>query len=358
MAFDGQVVRPSKEFIEAARDYVCIRVVDMTGVDLSKFSFDFDLTFAVLLMNGDGTIYHRYGTREAVDPEARLSMVSLVRAMKETLEDHRAYVARPSPPAARPKETIERLWKESGRAEAPECFHCHMVGEARRTIAKSKNAWDRGEIYKYPEPERVGLSLDRDDQTRVTAAAAGSAAARAGLRKGDRLVRVAGARVRTIADVQWQLETVPAAGGKFAVEFERDGKTQTAQVTVARDWRVADPLVVSWRSTMWSYRPEPGFWGRTLGAAQLAEAGLPAGAWALKVEGLVDWGDAAKAGANAAAAGIRKGDLILSVGGKRDFKTEQHFPAWFRFTQKPGAKVPVGLMRDGQRKTVTLAVVE
>ena len=41
---------------------MCVRVKNMAGVDLALYRFDYDLTFAALLMNADGTIYHTYGT--------------------------------------------------------------------------------------------------------------------------------------------------------------------------------------------------------------------------------------------------------------------------------------------------------
>ena len=36
----------------------------MRGVDLETFRFDYDLTFAVLMMDGAGNVYSRFGTRE------------------------------------------------------------------------------------------------------------------------------------------------------------------------------------------------------------------------------------------------------------------------------------------------------
>ena len=45
--------------------FVCVRLVQANRLDLTKFQFDYDLTFSVFFMNPDGTIYGRYGTRSS-----------------------------------------------------------------------------------------------------------------------------------------------------------------------------------------------------------------------------------------------------------------------------------------------------
>ena len=49
-------------------EFVCLRMIQMNGVDLAQF--DYDMSFAVFFMNPDGTIYGRYGTRNARPDEA------------------------------------------------------------------------------------------------------------------------------------------------------------------------------------------------------------------------------------------------------------------------------------------------
>lgn len=325
----------------------------MRGVDLSRFSFDSDLTFAVLLMNGDGKVYHRYGTRAWDDPDGRLSMAGLVRVMKQTLVEHRA-VPKGTPPPPRPREVVEKLWTEAGKPATKECFHCHMVGEARRGIARREGRWDPFDIYKYPQPEQVGLVLDRDDQQVVTEVVAGSPAAKAGIRKGDRLTSVGGVGVLTMADVQWELDRVPAKGGSVGLRLQN----RDATLTLADGWKVTDPLAVSWRATMWDYSPEPGFGGEKLKAADLKALGLPEDAWAFKVTYLVTWGEKQASGQNAVKAGIQKGDVVTAINGKRDFKSVPHYQSWFRFTQKPGSTIPVELYRGKEKRTVQLQVVK
>jgi hypothetical protein len=41
--------------------FVCVRMIQANGMDLSWFQFDYDQTFAVFFMNADKTIYGRFG---------------------------------------------------------------------------------------------------------------------------------------------------------------------------------------------------------------------------------------------------------------------------------------------------------
>ena len=53
--------------------FVCVRLIQMGGVDLSVFQFDPFLSWSVFLMNGDKTIYGRLGT---ASPNQHQSMSS------------------------------------------------------------------------------------------------------------------------------------------------------------------------------------------------------------------------------------------------------------------------------------------
>ena len=109
---------------------------------------------------------------------------------------------------------------------------------------------------------------------------------------------------------------------------------------------------------MWGLDPWPGFGGPPLSPAEKAALGLEPGRFAVRVNYLVTWGPHAHTGRNAARAGIRKDDVVLSVAGVSDFETELHLQTWFRFTRTPGEEVEVRLLRDGRELTVTLPVVD
>ena len=52
-----------------------------------------------------------------------------------------------------------------------------------------------------------------------------------------------------------------------------------------------------------------------------------------------------------------RNDIIFSVDG-RSFESVEHFHSWYRLTRKPGTTVEIDVMRNGQRRTVELPVIE
>lgn len=360
------VRQPSPELVEASRGFVCVRVTDMAGVDLSTYVFDYDLTFAVLLMHADGHVYRQYGNRTPAAHDSHLSQASLVAAMRGTLDDHAERAAslgakhtRPSPPAdgATTIETLPAMAERIAAGKAPECFHCHMVFQARDEEAAEKGAFGQADVWRWPPSTRIGLTLDRDDQRRVVAVADGSPAAVARLRAGDRLVRLGGRVVRTEGDVQWVLDGIPGSGASLLVEFLRDDEEAETEVHLPDGWRAGTPEEL-WRASMWRLDPKPGFGGPMLGAREKERLGIDADVAAFRVKYVVTWGKDARTGRNAQKAGLRKGDVVLSVGGRSDFRSPQHFHAWFRLTRKAGETVPIEILRDGERRTIDLTVLD
>lgn len=328
----------------------------MEKVDINLIRFDFDLTFAVVLMNSDGTIYHRYGGRDREDADEYLGMPSLVRIMKETLRDHAEYMRKPSPPKRKPPRTINDIPAWRSRPQKPNCVHCHMVHEAERAQAQKDGVWSRDRIWMYPMPSRLGLAVDREDQTLITKVDPGSAAGEAKLRAGDRLVRIDGVRVRTLLDLQWALDL--STGSSLDIEYERAGKIENAKLKLRSGWKQGGPLDLSWRASMWGISPQPGFGGKKLTPSELKQAGLPEDIFAFRIGYIVDWGEKAYLGDNVKKAGIQKGDIVLSTNGESDFTSELHWQAWFRLSLKPGSKIPLEVWRAGKRVKLTLPVIE
>lgn len=288
----------------------------MRGVDLTVFQFDYDLTFAALVMNADGTVYHRFGGRDWTDAQSRLSMKGLVRLLRESLEDHREYQKNPKPPETKKKRAMEDLPKYAKL----DCIHCHMVNDV-----------DRPSIWMYPRPERIDLELEVDEP--IT-------------KSGERILRANGVRIRSEADLQWVLNTAAS------LEIETD--RGISKIALAKDWQVGTPLDISWRPSMWRLRPMPGFGGPMLKPEDLKKHGVE---WGFTITYIVDWGDDAATGRNASKAGLRKGDIVVAAGGKSDFKNELHFQAWFRLTQKAGTKIEFEVLRGGKRLTIVMEIL-
>ncbi|MEM7263780.1 MAG: PDZ domain-containing protein, partial [Planctomycetota bacterium] len=233
----------------------------MDGVDLNRYRFDYDLTFAALTMNAAGKIYHRYGGRDASGAETYLSMPSLLDVMRATLTAHRS--PSPEPPANRPPpkpRTIRDLEPyNSIKLEGKDrCVHCHMVHTAQRVEARAKNTFERRDIWIWPEPARIGVTLDPKDQPRVKGVAPGSAAARAGLVAGDRLLTVGNTRIASFTDVQAALHDVPWSGDKLTARIERSGEPRTVTLELTEGWREGTPRSFAWRASKWGLQPAPG----------------------------------------------------------------------------------------------------
>ena len=59
---DRQVAgREDQDLADVMEKFVCVRIIQGWGMDLSLFQFDYELTWAVFLLNADKTIYGRYG---------------------------------------------------------------------------------------------------------------------------------------------------------------------------------------------------------------------------------------------------------------------------------------------------------
>ena len=89
MGFDEQVVRLDREIADLAREFILVRLVNMRGVNLNVFDFDYDLTWAAFLMNAEEKIYGRFGGRDPDSPDRYLTLAGLKYALRAALAAHR-----------------------------------------------------------------------------------------------------------------------------------------------------------------------------------------------------------------------------------------------------------------------------
>lgn len=82
----------------------------------------------------------------------------------------------------------------------------------------------------------MGVSLDPRERATVSSISGDSAAAKAGLRKGDRIVRLAGQPMFSIADVQWVLYAAEDTAD-LAAELDRAGERVHATIKLRGIWR-------------------------------------------------------------------------------------------------------------------------
>ncbi|MBM3891606.1 MAG: PDZ domain-containing protein, partial [Verrucomicrobia bacterium] len=200
-------------------------------------------------------------------------------------------------------------------------------------------------LFPYPHPKTIGLALDPKQRATVLRVEPGSAAEKAGFARGDVITHLNGQPLLSIADVQWVLHHTPATGGIVKANLLRAGRALDAMIMLAAGWRTRDDIES--RVSSWPLR-QLGFGGMKLEAMTPDEtkaAGLTTPALRVAHVGQFAPHDHAKK------AGIRKGDIIVSLNGK-SFSRETDALAFALGARKPDAKLSVELLRDGAKKTV------
>jgi hypothetical protein len=324
-----------------AKEFVLVRLTRMRGVDLDLFDFDYDLTWMSFFLNADGTVYGRYGGRDAESADSRVSLAALRYAMKAALARHRRGEAGRPRPRTEPPRTVEQF-PAARRLPGRACIHCHQVYDLRRESLQAAGKWRLDEVWVYPLPENIGLTLDVDRGDVVTRVAGGSAAARAGIRTGDRLRTIDNRSIASFADVQYALHRAPAKGS-LTIVWQHAGVTKKGELALAEGWRKTD---ISWRWSLRGLEPSPWVRGDDLTAEEKKALGLDEKRLALRQGPFVS--------EPARQAGIRQNDVILGVDGKMLEMTARQFDAYIRLNYKVGDRVTYNILRKGERMDLSL----
>jgi membrane-associated protease RseP (regulator of RpoE activity) len=318
----------------------------MRGVNLDVFDFDYDLTWAAFFLSPGEEVYGRYGGRDAISPDARTSLAGLRHAMIAALAAHRQTSSSNQPGLAgqmRQARTPDQY--AAAKRRAPDaCIHCHHVYDFRRESLQADRKWTLDELWVYPLPENVGLTLNVDEGDRIASVAADSSAGRAGLRPGDRVSSVNGVSVASLADVQYGLHRAPAEGA-ISIVWTRQGSPMTGRLSLAEGWRKTD---ISWR---WSLRGlEPSAWvhGEDLTPAERKRLGLSEKQLAFYQGSFVP--------TPARQAGLRQKDIVIGIDGKHLEMTERQFLAFVKLNYKVGDRVTYNIIRDGKYLDVPMTL--
>lgn len=345
--------------------FVRIRLVQMGGVDLSVFQFDPFLSWSLFFMNGDKTIYGRFGSaspntkRNRKDSNPNHTTAGLRAALEGALGVHREYTKDPKKwtkilagktgpkPAWKTIESnpIARKYQRLGRMKGTDprgCAHCH---EVQRSLIDSyiltKKRITDDMLWLYPQPEILGLKLSRDYSARVTEVAKGSFAERAGVKPGDDIGTLQGQPILSVADVQFVLQNFPDAGGALTIQVLRRDKNQelpilgrviASRMTLPRLWRRTEDF--GWRYRVAGYA----MWlwtGVTLAdhpkgvrVANLSPRWFKKPNWKARSQ-------------------FKPGDIIVEADGKKGW-TRSTFLAYLMRDKKLGSTVRMRLIRRGQ----------
>jgi hypothetical protein len=356
--FDAEVAKGNEKVHELARTkFVALRQVEMKGVDLSQFQFDHDLNWAAMFINADGTVYARYGTQSAEGPDAYNSMPSLEATMRRVLALHEAYPSNRSELTGKRGEdkpyktaldmpAMENKDKLRGPTARNNCIHCHNIHDAEQFQWQRQGTYTREKLYRYPLPENVGLHIGRDHGRRVERVDAGGPAAAAGLKPGDEITHADGQAITSIADIQWVLHHKPAGDTQVTFAVLRDGQRVERTVKLAKGWKQID---FTWRGSMWSLRPRPGFWAPQANEGELKRLGLDEDRQVLRIQWI---NRNIPAGREVFNDGLREGDFIVELDGKPLNMTPKDFQVHVRLNHKAGDTLTYTVVRGGKRVEV------
>ena len=337
----------------------------MYGTDLSLFQFDNDLTLAAFMMNGDKTIYGRYGSKTSKDPLKLISVEGFKKALEGALELHRRYPSNraslkgktgPKPKWPTP-ETIPALSGKHKKGDVSRwgCVHCHMAHEAVvKTAYRTGQSISDALLWKYPDPKVLGLRFDPKERAKVRTVASGSPARTAGFRSGDEILELDGQPILSIADVQWVLHNAKEIGSLKA-KVKRAGSTRSLTLRLSKGWRRNGAFV--WQGhniSSWMIQLAiPGFGFFEADPAQRRQLGLDDDAIAVKVAHVARGKNDSKA---ARRAGLRKGDVIVGIDGQSKGMKVSEVLAYMLQKKGPGQRVALTVRRGGQTQKVTLTL--
>ena len=352
---DLKVMQPNEDLADIEKQFVCVRIIQTNRLDLALFQYDLDMSWASMFLNADGTIYGRYGSRNSSGKgsDEILSASAFAKAAQRVLELHKAYPANKQQLAAKtgPEPEYDVPTQIPGLTDKPaaanvrqECIHCHMVKEFALRAKWEAGKLTAKDLFVYPMPQRIGLTMSQDDDLKVQRVEEGSAADEAGIEAGDTLVSLAGQPLVSMADVQWVLTHTPEEA-KVPVKLSRGGQTEERTLELSGDWKKSD---IGWRASSW-YALRQGVKFEPLPAAEKKGRGIGEDELALVVKGLFG-----KGGPKVQQAGLKMNDLIVAVDDKTDAMTESDFLVYLRLTHGPKDSVKFTVLRGDQRRDLTV----
>jgi hypothetical protein len=360
--FDAEVAAGAGKIKELADErFVAVRQVEMKGVDLTQFQFDYDLNWAAMFLNADGTVYARYGTQSAAGPDAYNSTEGLENTMERVLELHADYPNNKEELAGKrgpdmPYHTavdmpgLENKDRFEGATARNNCIHCHNIHDAENRHAFATGKLNSDMLWRFPLPENVGLTIEGDHGRRIASVQPDSPVAKAGLAPGEEVTHAGGQAITSIADIQWVLDQLPNEDVTLSIVGSQTGEHALA---LARGWKQTD---ISWRGSLWSVAPDLRTWMPELSSEEKRKRGLPGDKAAFEVVWINRGEKAGKANYDA---GLREGDVVIAFNGQPiDEEKYLQFAAHLKLHYKVGDRVTFTVLRDGERKDIEIPLVE
>lgn len=360
--FDEQVVEREPVIRELLDKFVCVRIPQANGLNLSRFQIDFDMSFGIVYLHHDGSVLGRFGTRTGRDNEKddmhllgfADSMQRVLKLSAEFDQNKDALQGKAAKPSAVPVpeeypslkgKYTDKLNYEGKVVQS--CIHCHQIRDAQRLVYRMDGkAIPDQVLFPWPGLSVLGLKMNPQTATTIEAVAPDSIAAMAKLQAGDRLASMDKQPLVSVADAQWVLENTGSAA-RLPVEIERDGKIIKSTLELPEGWRRQSDI--SWRVTTWELR-RMAFGGMVLESMSdddRAKLPVPAGKVALHVKHVGQYGDHARA----KQAGLLKDDIVIGYDGHTDLLTETQLLAYAMQQKKRDDTVSIDVLRNGKKMT-------
>ncbi len=364
---DDDLIEVNPRLQKLLKSFVRVRVVGTNGLDLAKFQFDTDQSFAAFVFNADGTLYGRYGTRsDRTHWEDDVSVEGLGKALEAALELHREYPANKASLSG--KQAVKPLFDSPEKIPSlatrftnkldyegdtvKSCIHCHMIGEGlKANFRNEQGRIPETALFAYPHPKTVGLVMDPTQCATIKGITEGSEAHKTGFQIGDRIESLAGQAMLSIADVQWVLHHVSADGGAVDAVVQRGDQRIQIKLNLPANWRSKEDI--AWRASTWALR-QMGLGGLAVKPStdsERKELGIQDGKMALVVQHVGAYAphDRAKK------AGMQKGDVLVEYDGRTDLLRETDLLAYAMNEVAVDRSVKVRIRRGLEQKTLEIA---
>jgi hypothetical protein len=322
---------------------VLLRLGNMRGVDLSIFEVDFDLTWNALFLSPEGPVLGRFGGRDADTPGKYQTMPALKLSLQAALDRHRKEKAEKPMPR---KATFAEDYPAGAKRPDNACIHCHHVHEFRRDALQRDGKWSLDEVWIYPQPENIGLTLDPDEGNRVVRVEPKSVAATIGMRAKDIVRRIGDTPIASVADVQSALQRAPKRG-ELKLVWQRDQQTLTGTIPLAEGWRKTD---VSWRWSLKSLSPNPSIIGEDLDADARKLLGIQPGQLAYRHMNFLT--------PSARHAGLQANDVIVGVDDQKLTMNARQFETHIRLYYRVGQEITLNVLRAKEAVKLKLKLPE
>jgi hypothetical protein len=357
---DAQVLEEA-DLAPLLDQFVCVRVINANALDLKLFQFDYDLSFATMFFNGDGTVYGRFGSWTHQKNEHDKDTSAYKSALRRVLAVHRDYPGNKTSLAGKqggavPFDDPLKIPGLAGKYErdldwkgkvVQSCVHCHQISDAFRESYRAENRPIPTEwIYPWPAPETIGLTLTTSEAaTRVEAVDENSIAVKSGFRAGDELISLEQQPLVSIADVSWVLNRAPVSGATLEARVKRGSAEISLPIVLSNQWRTQTDI--SRRVGTWGMRgmATGGLVLEDVDDTERAARKIPADQMALLVKHVGQYNKHAAA----KRAGFQQNDIIVEMDGLKSRMSESALIGRLLQTRTVGERVKAEVLRGTER---------